>query len=131
MNGANVKNLAIGVAIFAGVGVALYVLYKGKQGIDKVTKAVGDSVGYLTGTSQTSSLGSDIYDALHPATPANSPVNMDDPQVRKTCEALYPKGSGKQPKPGGVCALVLGPAWNADSRLATDAARLAAGVEPV
>lgn len=100
--GAGIKNLAVGVAIFGGLALLAYVIWKG-------TKIGKEAADYLGGSSSSRTLGTDIYDAIN-----SEPAHVADPQqVRRTCEAAYPPGSGKRPKPGGQCEAVLGKAWNA------------------
>lgn len=92
----NVSNLVLGAGILAGVGLVLYLGWKGKE----KTEA---AAGYLFGADQSRTLGTDIFDWLQ-----GEPVFTSDPdQQLATCRALYPSGSGKVPKPGGVCERLL------------------------
>lgn len=82
----NIKDVAIGVAVLAGTGVALYALYKVKQGAEKAADAVAAVVkedlnpasdrnlayrgvnavgGALTGQGDSFSLGSWLYELTH------------------------------------------------------------------
>lgn len=98
--GGGVKNIAIGVAVAAGVGVVIYAAMKGK----KIVDAAKDAGGYLFGADNASrTLGTDIFNLLNP----NAGPKFDDAQARKTCAALYPPGSGRAPKPGSMCAQYL------------------------
>jgi len=97
---AAVKNFAIGAAILAALGFAWFAWKKGGQAVE-VAKDAG---GFLFGADDSpETLGTWLYESLH--------VTQDDyfdrAQAAKSCAAMYPPGSGKVPRPGGICEKVL------------------------
>lgn len=78
--GTGARNLAIAAGIVAAIGVAWWLVKKSGQ----VAQAVGEGAGFLTGTSNESSLGSWLYDVTHPEKPAY----WDASQAEKTRIAL-------------------------------------------
>lgn len=82
--GGGLKNLAIGVAVIGGVIAAIYLIKKGSDAAAAVVdtlKGAGESVasgvGFITGTSQDSTLGTSIYDWLNPPQPYQTPEQFE------------------------------------------------------
>lgn len=80
--GSGVKNLAIGVAVAAAVGVVVYALVKGK----KIVEAAKEAGGFVFGTSQTQTLGTWLYEKFS-STPTPS-ASATEAQEVKTCNAI-------------------------------------------
>lgn len=80
-----IKSLGIGVALIAGV----YVVYLLLDELKKTKKTAEQGAAYLFGTSDTATLGTDLYSVLHDET-----FVPDPDQQLKTCLAVYnQKGS--------------------------------------
>lgn len=117
--GAGVKNLGIGLAILSAIAGVAYVIInwdKIKQKLDITSdknaayQGANAVVQAVTGDSD-ASVGTALYDALH-SSPQWVGVDLNNEaqraQAERTCRALYRPGSGKVPKAGSICALVLG-----------------------
>lgn len=74
------KNAAIGIGILAALAAVAYLAYKAYQGAAAVGHAAQQAGGYLFGTSQTSTIGTDLYGAINPTQPY-----FDEAQAIKTC----------------------------------------------
>lgn len=88
--GQGVKNLAIGVAIFAGLVGLVLVLRKGQQ----VVAAVNEGAGFVFGYNEKQTLGTWLYDQLHSDVQQSDPVLAkwgikDETQAIATCNALW------------------------------------------
>lgn len=89
--GTGTKNLAIGIAVIAGVAAVVYLAFKGKQAAAAVGQAAKDAGGYLFGSDYASStIGSDLYDLLNPAPTGadGKPSYWDADQAERTRIAL-------------------------------------------
>lgn len=90
--GAGVKNLAIGVAIAAGVVGVVYLFIKGKQGLQAAGAAVANAGGFLFSAGDApETLGTKIYDIFNPeprTEPGELPYWWDATQAEKTRIAL-------------------------------------------
>lgn len=94
--GTGAKNLAIGIAVIAGVAAVVYLAVKGKQAaaaVGQAAKAVGqatkDTAGYLFGADYASAtVGTDLYDLVN-----DPPPSCNEEQARKmgyTCKGGRP-----------------------------------------
>lgn len=88
-----------GAAMFAAVAAVLVAVAYVIRNAAAAGEAVGEAGGFLFGSDDApATLGTWIYDQMHDA-----PDYRDAAQVEKTCSVLYPPGSGRTPKPGGMC----------------------------
>lgn len=78
------KSLGLGVALLVGAGIVAYLFYKGNKAVSDTVDAVKNTGGYLFGTSDTATFGTDLYSATHDEKFVDNP----DQQL-KSCLLFY------------------------------------------